>query len=106
MGDGLVWIVLVGEVVGEDYVWCDLVVFGEVIDIFVWFGGMYVVDVQVECWVDFEVWQYVDCGNIIGGVYQGGDCVVVDDFVFWVVDDCLVVGQVQGQFFFVGGFDC
>ena len=48
MGDGLARIVLVGEAAGEDHVRRDPVALGEAIDILVRFGGMHVVDAQVE----------------------------------------------------------
>lgn len=105
MGDGLARIVLVGEAAGEDHVRRDPVALGEAIDILVRFGGMHIVDAQVERRADLEVRQHADRGNTAGGVHQGGDRTAVDDPAFRVADDRLAVGQAQGQSFLVGGLD-
>ncbi|MNR42336.1 hypothetical protein D3C85_1608420 [compost metagenome] len=93
MGDGVLGIVLIGETTGEDHVGGHSVALGKTVDIFMRFGGMHVVDAQIEGRADFKFGQHAQGRHAAGSIHQRCQRTAVDHASLRVANDLRAVRQ-------------
>jgi hypothetical protein len=93
MGDWLLGIVLIGETTGEDHIGGYSIALGETVDILVRFGGVHVVDTQIQRRTDFELRQYAQRRHATRSIHQRSQSAAVDDSGLWITDDLRAVRQ-------------